>query len=343
MLRFVVFGALASIAASASAVTVTDNFSYANEAAFNAVYTPSGTAVGGWVSSFDGNKITVTNSVPDTGGFDSFYARRPIGNIAGNFSAKIDMSWLSANEPGERSRMALHVLTGDGTGVQPAGLTAGQAWTFENDVASVGIWNDYGVYATSMLVDGKEDPTVAPANFPWRPEFPVGTSGNALLSIRRSGQKMTLTYDDGTVKRSYSSTNADAITHIGLFYSHYTGSDPGLYDGSAAFSLDNLLVYTPPTPVAGDADRNGLVNINDYQLIQAHAFEAAPFGPTALGDLNDDEFVDFADFQIWKTSFPGGVAAAEAAIAAIPEPSAIALTIPALAAFLLKSRRKASR
>jgi hypothetical protein len=88
--------------------------------------------------------------------------------------------------------------------------------------------------------------------------------------------------------------------------------------------------------VAGDADGNGLVNINDYTLIQANSFSIVPLG--TLGDVDDSGFVDFDDFQQWKTSFPGGVAAAEAAIAAIPEPTSLGLAIGAIG-FLLMNRR----
>jgi len=81
--------------------------------------------------------------------------------------------------------------------------------------------------------------------------------------------------------------------------------------------------YTPKAP--GDANGVGGVDINDYLLIQAHAFEAVPFG--ALGDVTDDGFVDFTDFREWKENFPGGAAAADAAVEAlgVPEPSTFAL------------------
>lgn len=74
------------------------------------------------------------------------------------------------------------------------------------------------------------------------------------------------------------------------------------------------------TGVAGDADGNGIINLSDYQLIQANSFTVVPLG--TLGDVDDTGFVDFGDFQQWKTNFPGGVQAAEAAIASlVPEPA----------------------
>jgi hypothetical protein len=58
------------------------------------------------------------------------------------------------------------------------------------------------------------------------------------------------------------------------------------------------------------------------------------------GDVNYNGFVDFADFHEWKTSFPGGIAAAEAALAAVPEPAAATLAAGMLAALVAFARRR---
>jgi hypothetical protein len=91
------------------------------------------------------------------------------------------------------------------------------------------------------------------------------------------------------------------------------------------FVYDTAGVYDQGAP--GDATGNGDVDINDYLLIQANSFTRALLGES--GDVNDDGFVDFADFHEWKTNFPGGAGAAEAAIAAlgIPEPTAMAMVV----------------
>jgi hypothetical protein len=92
--------------------------------------------------------------------------------------------------------------------------------------------------------------------------------------------------------------------------------------------------------VPGDANGVGGVTIDDYLLIQAHSFTRVLLGQS--GDVNDDGFVDFADFHEWKQNYPGGPAAAEAAIAAlnVPEPNAIVLCGLVVGAFLLGRRRK---
>jgi hypothetical protein len=332
-------------ATSASAVVITDNFSYPNAAAFQSVYTLSSTNGVSWNASFDGSKMTISNSTPATGGLDNMYARRSIGNVTGNFSASLDLTWNSANQGGERARIALQLLKGDGTGVHP-GPPQFAPWTFENDVASAGIWNDYGSNAVTLLIDGVADPTQPTTfpQFPWRPGPDVGTGGAANVSIKRVGGNLTATYNDGSVVRTFTMPNNEEFTHIGIWYSHFTGF-PGQFDGSATYTVDNLIVDIPPPVLAGDVDRNGNVDINDYLLIQANSFTADPFGAPFLGDVNDDEFVDFDDFHMWKNNFPGGAAAADAAIASlgVPEPTTLVMSGLSLVMMFFGSYRGSKR
>ena len=238
---------LCVLSSATYAVTITDDFSYANSAAFEAVYTKSNTSGGDWTAAFNGSQMSVTNSTPATGSFDSFYARRPIGAVVGDFSASIDLSWLSANEGGERARISLELLKGDGTGLHPASAPMNTPWTATNTVASAGIWNDYGVNASSLLIEGLEDPALAPTQFPWQPQIALGTSGVATLSVGRVAGVLTVSYVGTGGMRSYSLPNSDTYTHIGIWYSHYTGF-PDQYDGSANYTLDNLNISIVPEP-----------------------------------------------------------------------------------------------
>jgi hypothetical protein len=230
------------------AANIVDDFSYANSGAFESVYTLSNTSGGGWNASFDGSKMTVSNSTPATGAFDHFYARRPIGNVTGDFNASLDLTWNSPNETGERARIALHLLKGDGTGVHTTSLPQNAAWTFPNDAASAGLWNDYGINAVTLLLNGLEgEGSGRTSQFPWRPGPGVGTGGAATVSISRAGGNLTATYNDGTVTRSQTVANADEFTHIGIWYSHFTGF-PGQFDGSATYTVDNLVFNVVPEP-----------------------------------------------------------------------------------------------
>lgn len=116
---------------------------------------------------------------------------------------------------------------------------------------------------------------------------------------------------------------------------------PDLYPNvpsSDWFTYDTAGVYDPGVP--GDADGNGIVDINDYLVIQANSFTTVLFGQ--LGDVDDNGFVDFDDFDLWKNSFPGGPEAAEAAIAAlVPEASSLALACGAALGLCFRRKRAA--
>jgi hypothetical protein len=125
-----------------------------------------------------------------------------------------------------------------------------------------------------------------------------------------------------------------------LFIGEDTTFDTSPNNGTVDwFTYDATGTYNPG--VAGDADGNGIINMNDYQLIQAHSFTIQPLG--TMGDVDDTGFVDFGDFQQWKAHCPGGAAAADAAIAAlVPEPASLGMGSLALIA-LLAARKRAKR
>jgi hypothetical protein len=107
------------------------------------------------------------------------------------------------------------------------------------------------------------------------------------------------------------------------------------------FTYDTAGTYNRGTP--GDADADGDVDINDYRAIRANSFTNQLLGRN--GDVNDDAFVDFDDFREWKTNFPGGAAAADAAVAALnaPEPASIVLGALAAVVLLVRTGRRSNR
>ena len=98
----------------------------------------------------------------------------------------------------------------------------------------------------------------------------------------------------------------------------------------AAFRDIGWTLANIPRVVAGDANGDGRVNLNDFQLLRAN------FGTGTRrdqGDLNNDKLVNVADFGILRTNF-GRTSAA------VPEPSSLALgTLWLAAAFTLWKKR----
>ena len=97
-----------------------------------------------------------------------------------------------------------------------------------------------------------------------------------------------------------------------------------IWDEALSEDEINDLRFPDRLDVAGDANDDGVVDLADYELIQANSFQADPIGDPRLGDVNLDRFVDFDDFRIWKASFLD--AGAEAA-SSVPEPSSAMLLV----------------
>jgi hypothetical protein len=96
--------------------------------------------------------------------------------------------------------------------------------------------------------------------------------------------------------------------------------------------------------VPGDVNRNGVTDINDYNIIRNNFLQT---GRTrAQGDLIGDGTVNFADFRYWKdnrTAGSAGSAMTDAELLAglgIPEPTSAALAILGAIACLSVGRRR---
>jgi hypothetical protein len=117
----------------------------------------------------------------------------------------------------------------------------------------------------------------------------------------------------------------------------------GVIPGSLVNGAQDLHV-TMQGPLA-DINGDNVVNPHDYQLLLSNMglHLEGPL-PPAAGDLNFDGRIDASDFGIFKTEFPGGAAALEAALAAalpqtsLPEPDARVLACGAAGVWCFISR-----
>jgi hypothetical protein len=109
-----------------------------------------------------------------------------------------------------------------------------------------------------------------------------------------------------------------------------------------------VAVSNPVGPIlAGDANNNGVVDINDYNVIRNNFLGTNK--TRATGDVNFDTVVNFADFRTWKNNRTAGAAGGAMtdgellAGLGIPEPSSIALFTLGALAWLGIGRRRAVR
>jgi hypothetical protein len=97
--------------------------------------------------------------------------------------------------------------------------------------------------------------------------------------------------------------------------------------------------------VPGDVNRNGVTDINDYNIIRDNFL--ATNRTRAQGDLIDDNVVNFADFRYWKNNRTAGAAGSDIGDAellaglGVPEPGSLALVMLGAVAWFSTSRRRA--
>ena len=105
--------------------------------------------------------------------------------------------------------------------------------------------------------------------------------------------------------------------------------------GPAGSSLVEVTQDTGPVAKAvltpGDANRDGIVDLQDFGLLKAHFGESGPHIGWGQGDFNEDDSVDLQDFGLLKANFGAGDAA-------VPEPAATLVLLLGTTALLRKRR-----
>jgi hypothetical protein len=166
-------------------------------------------------------------------------------------------------------------------------------------------------FNTNPTPAGNMSITIARSSGVWTYTL-VGTSGSFIGTTTRSPAQPTFlnSLNDLTVGVFSASTNATVFT----------------------VDVDSVSVVVP---VPGDANNDGLVNMQDFTDISNHLFSTVPSG--TLGDANLDGVVNYADFRLWKSNFVPG--AGSSAPGSIPEPSTFVMGAIALLLGMIGRRR----
>ncbi len=344
-----------ALVASYSAIAraqFTDNFTYATNPALEAVWGApvlSGATPTTFSYNATGNKLNATQfGDSDVGGYAlSTFSRAT--SFAGNFVARMEFDWNQSSTLGVaflEVRSAAGVIAsgglGDDTGgpgnaymqvgggstyLGPNGQYIGGATTFETQTG-----------ATKTTFNNA--PIVSAAADAVRTGNSLGNIGSARLDIVRTGSQIQAVVTTPTSRYSLGpvTSSTDAVTSVNLIFGGFFFGPTNVLTGDTGTHVAIDRVTLEPRNAAGDANGVGGVTLADYTIIQANSFTSQPAGMN--GDVNYDGLVDFKDFHEWKTSFPGGVAAAEAALAAIPEPAGLTLAAGVLTTLVGIVRRR---
>lgn len=157
-----------------------------------------------------------------------------------------------------------------------------------------------------------------------------------------NGRKMLALSESGTLP------NASAMNTYNIAWDYFSLWQDGFLDDFTAQQVQTLLnderiitlnelptlPWSNAAPIQGDFNHDGAVNAADYVMWRDQKGQSA-WGLAADADLNGK--VDDADLAIWRSHF--GQTAAGSALAAIPEPAAVALLTTAISAFISLRQR----
>jgi T5SS/PEP-CTERM-associated repeat protein len=127
---------------------------------------------------------------------------------------------------------------------------------------------------------------------------------------------------------------------IGTFASVQLPTLGGLisWDTSQLYTNGVISVSGPPSNLAGDYNKNGVVDAADY-VVWRNSLGQAGAGLAADGNRNNQ--IDAGDYDLWRAKFGqtagngSAIPSAETLSAAVPEPASIALLLSVLAALAL--------
>ncbi len=335
-----------------------DNFNYANNAALEAVW--GAPVVGGQTATaFTYNtgsgKLNGTGLTDaDVGGYGTSIFSRPV-SFSGDFVAGMDFDWNQSLALGTmfmELRSATGVIASGGLGDDTGSpghaymQVGGNSTYLGANGAYIGGATSFETQTGAIATSFNNAPIVSAAADAVRTGNALGNVGSGRLGIFRFDDQIRALITRGTDQFSLGpvTASADDIASINLVFAGFAfGANANHLTGDTGthVAIDRFSLEAPHGP--GDANGVGGVTIDDYLLIRANSFTSQFFGTN--GDTNYDGFVDFEDFREWKSNFPGGAAAAEAAIAAlgVPEPASIVLCGSTALILLLAVGRRLNR
>lgn len=180
-------------------------------------------------------------------------------------------------------------------------------------------------------------------------EFRDGDAGSPFFSL-------SLLFDDNTTlvvaDRNTLPSSPNQTSGTVAYREQFTGG--AFYQGSSASTVqlqfvidgagggrqlladDFVLVQDIPPFPAGDVDRNGVLNVNDFNLIRDNFFNTGPSDGSLVGEAFGavDGVVDLTDFTLFRTSYEatGNSFSALLTASVAPEPSSLSLLLTGVAA-----------
>ena len=108
-----------------------------------------------------------------------------------------------------------------------------------------------------------------------------------------------------------------------------------LHIGDATWETNPVNPLHTPDPVPGDADQDGDVDLDDFDMLSLFYFNVGPAEPL-YGDFSDDGQTNMDDFAIQALNF--GAGGPDESAATLPEPASLALIAAGAVGFLSRRR-----